>query len=86
MAKDSIDRDGAQAGEALEVDPWRFAGSFLKGILSRSIPDAPSHAEIPWTAMKKPLSKARVALLSTAGISMKDDDPFDMEFERQNQA
>jgi hypothetical protein len=25
-----------------------------------------------------------MALLSTAGISMKDDDPFDMEFERQN--
>ena len=30
------------------------------------------------------LSDAKVALLTTAGVSMKDDEPFDMEFERQN--
>lgn len=67
-----------------EVDPWRFSGSFLVNLLSKSIPEALSHAPIPWTPFVKPLSEAKVALLSTAGISMKDDTPFDMEFERQH--
>lgn len=78
MANESSGRDGR------EVDPWRFAGSFLQGVLSRSIPDVPSHAEIPWSPFTKPLAEAKVALLSTAGLSMKGDTPFDMEYERQN--
>lgn len=70
--------------EKFEVDPWRFAGSFLAKILGRSIPDQPSHSRIPWTPFVGPLSEAKLALLSTAGISMKDDEPFDMDFERKN--
>jgi len=67
-----------------EVDPWRFAGGFIKRALGGAIPDAPSHPPIPWTPFEKPLSQAKVALLSTAGLSMKGDEPFDMEFERRN--
>jgi len=67
-----------------EVDPWHFAGSFLANMLSRSIPDEPSHAAIPWTPFEGSLSGAKVALLSTAGISMKDDTPFDMDYERKH--
>ncbi len=67
-----------------EVDPWRFAGGFLKKVLSARIPDEPTHAAIPWTALRKPLAETKVALLSTAGISMKGDAPFDMEMERKN--
>jgi D-proline reductase (dithiol) PrdB len=78
MASESNGRDGN------EVDPWRFAGSFLANMLGKSIPAEPSHAPIPWTPFEKPLSSAKVSLLSTAGISMKDDEPFDMEFERQH--
>ena len=70
--------------EARTVDPWRFAGSFLKRVLSGGIPDTPKHPPIPWTPVTKPLAECKVALLSTAGLSMKDDPPFDMEFERQN--
>lgn len=66
------------------VDPWRFAGSMLTRMLSAAIPDAPDHPPIPWTAVTKPLSESRVALLSTAGISMKGDAPFDMESERRH--
>ncbi len=66
------------------VDPWRFTGSFLTRVLSAAIPDEPRHPEIPWTPFEMPLSRARVALLSTAGLSMKGDRPFDMEFERRN--
>ena len=67
-----------------EVDPWRFAGGFIKNALGSAIPDEPSHPPIPWTPFAKPLSEAKVALLSTAGLSMKGDEPFDMEFERRN--
>ena len=70
--------------DGLEVDPWRFTGSFLANLLSQSIPEEPSHAPIPWTPFVGPPSEAKVALLSTAGISMIDDEPFDMEFERQH--
>jgi len=67
-----------------EVDPWRFAGGFIKKALGSAIPDEPSHPPIPWAPFAKPLSEAKVALLSTAGLSMKADEPFDMEFERKN--
>jgi hypothetical protein len=67
-----------------EVDSWRFAGGFLKNVLSRMIPEQPAHGEIPWTPVRKALSESKVALLTTAGLSAGGDLPFDMEFERQN--
>ena len=70
--------------ESREVDPFRFAGGMIKNMLSAGIPDEPTHAPIPWAPLAKPLSECRVALLSTAGISMRDDAPFDMDFERKN--
>ena len=66
-----------------ELDPWRVAGKFLKNVLGGQIPDQPSHGEIPWTPVSKPLAESKVALLSTAGISMQGDEPFDMEGERK---
>jgi len=66
------------------VDPWRFAGSFLAKALGSAIPEEPSHPPIPWTPLARPLSECRVALLSTAGISMRGDPPFDMDAERAN--
>jgi D-proline reductase (dithiol) PrdB len=66
-----------------EVDPWRFAGGFLSKVLSARIPDEPNHAEIPWAEVRKPLAESRLALLSTAGLSMRGDAPFDMEMERK---
>ena len=67
-----------------QVDPWRFTGSFLAGLLSRMIPEKPAWTSIPWTPVTKPLAQSRVALLSTAGLSMKGDRPFDMELERRS--
>jgi len=66
------------------VDPWRFTGTFLTGMLERMIPEEPRHGPIPWTPVTKPVSESKVALLTTAGISMRDDAPFDMESERQH--
>jgi len=66
------------------VDPWRFAGGFLSRVLGGQIPEEPSHPPIPWTPLRVPLERARVALLSTAGLSMREDPPFDMELERKH--
>lgn len=84
MSDSSPQSRANRAEGGAQVDPWRFAGGFLKKVLSARIPDEPSHGPIPWTEVAKPLAECRVALLSTAGLSMKGDTPFDMEFERQN--
>lgn len=39
---------------------------------------------IPWTPLPKPLAQCKVALLSTAGIAMRGDRPFDEEGERRD--
>lgn len=65
-----------------EVDPWRFTGGFLTSFLASMIPDEATHPEIPWATAGKPLVDAKVALLTTAGLSMRGDVPFDMEKER----
>ena len=73
-----------QPTEPRRVDPWRFAGGFIAKALGSQIPETPSHDPIPWTPVSKPLSESKVALLSTAGLSLRDDPPFDMDFERAN--
>jgi D-proline reductase (dithiol) PrdB len=71
------------AEPARTVDPWRFAGGFLKRVLSSQIPEDPTHEAIPWTPLRGPVSQSKVALLSTSGLSMQGEPPFDMDFERK---
>jgi D-proline reductase (dithiol) PrdB len=66
-----------------EVDPWRFAGGFIAKALGAGIPVEQTNLPIPWAPVSKPLVASRIALLTTAGISMKGDEPFDMEGERK---
>lgn len=66
-----------------QVDSYRF----IKGISRRMVktwisledPD-----EIPWTPLQKPLSECTVAIVSSAGIALKSDKPFDQDGERDN--
>jgi D-proline reductase (dithiol) PrdB len=46
--------------------------------------EADPQRAVPWTPLRNPLSESRVALISSAGIAMRDDEPFDQEGERQN--
>lgn len=39
-------------------------------------------AEIPWTPLSKPLSQSKVALVTTGGVHLKTDQPFDMTDKR----
>lgn len=65
------------------IDGFRFIPPGLRPFISRDIPEKPFGGYIPWTPMKKPVSEATFSLMSSAGISMKTDPPFDMERERR---
>jgi len=67
-----------------EVDSWRFLPPRLARLLQARLEASPPATVIPFTPLPVPLSRARIALLSTAGISCPPDPPFDMESERAN--
>jgi D-proline reductase (dithiol) PrdB len=70
--------------EAIEVDSWRFIPPRLAQLLKARVEATPPATSIPFTPLRTPLTAARIALLSTAGISCPPDPPFDMETERAN--
>jgi len=84
MADPTDDSLPEPPGAGRDVDPWRFAGRFIANALGAAIPAEPGHDPIPWTPVARPLAESRVALLSTAGISMRGDPPFDMDYERRH--
>jgi hypothetical protein len=65
------------------VDGFRFLPPGLKAWVKTFIPDEGFKGHIPWTPMKKPLSQTTLALVTSAGISLKTDAPFDMEREKR---
>lgn len=65
------------------VDSYRFTSGITRRML-RTWVDMEKPRPIPWTPLQKPLRECTVALLSSAGIALKSDRPFDQEGERQN--
>ena len=65
------------------VDGFRFLPPSLKAWVQTFIPEAEFKGSIPWTPMSKPLSQTTIALVTSAGISLKSDPPFDMEREKR---
>jgi D-proline reductase (dithiol) PrdB len=65
------------------VDSFRFISGITKRMIKNWI-SMEKPRPIPWTPLAKPLSECNVALLSSAGIALKNDQPFDQEGERQN--
>ncbi|MAT99729.1 MAG: hypothetical protein CL608_21525 [Anaerolineaceae bacterium] len=65
------------------VDSYRYldklTGQMVKSWIKQEAP-----REIPWTPLTKPLSDCTVALLSSGGIALTSQPPFDQETERQN--
>ena len=64
------------------VDGFRFLPPKLLAWIKTYIPDNDFSGEIPFHPLDKPLSQARLALITSAGISLKSDPPFDMEREK----
>ena len=65
------------------VDSYKFIGGITKRMIQTWI-KMETPREIPWTPLAKPFSECRVTLLSSGGIALKTDRPFDQEGERQN--
>lgn len=66
-----------------KVDGFRFLPPGLKAWIRTFIPDEDFKEYIPWTPMAKPLSQTTIALVTSAGISLRTDPPFDMEREKR---
>lgn len=64
------------------VDGFRFLPPGLSAWIRTYIPDEDFKGAIPWTPLAKPLSDTTIALITSAGISLKSDTPFDMEREK----
>jgi D-proline reductase (dithiol) PrdB len=65
------------------VDGFRFLPPGLKAWVRTFIPEEDFKGYIPWTPMSQPLSQTTIALVTSAGISLKKDPPFNMERERR---
>ncbi len=66
-----------------QVDSYRFLDTLSKRMVKSWIAmEQPK--PIPWTPLPRPVSECTVALISTAGIALKTDRPFDQEGERRN--
>ncbi len=65
------------------VDSYRFVDPLTQQVVKTRIARESPH-RIPWTPLTKPLTDCTVALISSAGIALKSDPPFDQQGERQN--
>jgi D-proline reductase (dithiol) PrdB len=69
------------------VDSYRFIGGITKRMIKSWISmeqAGDARRDIPWTPLAKPLRECSVSLISSAGIALKSDRPFDQEGERRN--
>jgi D-proline reductase (dithiol) PrdB len=65
------------------VDSYRFISGITKRMI-RSWISMERPRGIPWMPLARPLADSTVSLISTAGIALKTDKPFDQEGERRN--
>ena len=65
------------------VNGFCFMPPSLGAWIESTIPKVEFKGEIPWTPMKKPVSETVFALMTSAGVNMHDDPPFDMEREKR---
>ena len=65
------------------VDSYRFLEGVPRRVMKRwTSLGAPQ--EIPWTPLAKPMSQCVVSLLSSAGVALITDQPFDQGIERRD--
>jgi len=70
------------SASATRVDGFRFLPPKLAAWIKTFIPES-YEGDIPFTPLEKPLNEVRLALVTSAGISVKQDPPFDMEREKE---
>jgi D-proline reductase (dithiol) PrdB len=65
------------------VDSYRFLDTISKRAMRRWAALG-TPGPIPWTPLAKPLSRCKLAIVSSAGIALRTDPPFDDEIERRD--
>ena len=79
-----------------KIKLWRGIGQILNTKIGSSISHAigqpvnwmasqavsTNNDDIPWTPLKKPLAESCLAIVSTAGFYLEDDEPFDVDSAR----
>jgi D-proline reductase (dithiol) PrdB len=65
------------------MDSYRYL-DFISRQVIRAWVERERPRPIPWTPLPKPLARSKVALVSSAGIALRSDTPFDQEGERRN--
>lgn len=68
----------------MSLDGFRFLDGATQRVMRAWLDREPRLENIPWVPLDRPLAETRVALISSAGISLLDDQPFDQEGERRN--
>lgn len=67
----------------MQVNSYRFLDrlprKLVQGWISLEEP-----REIPWTPLSRPVEESTVALISSAGLALKTDNPFDQDGEKLN--
>lgn len=70
-----------------QIDSYRFLDRLTRKLVENWIgleTQRECQVEIPWTPLSRPLADSAVALISSAGLALETDRPFDQEGERQN--
>jgi D-proline reductase (dithiol) PrdB len=66
-----------------QVDSYRYLDRITRKLVEKWI-ELEEPREIPWAPLSKRIDDSTVALVSSAGLALKTDRPFDQEGERQN--
>jgi D-proline reductase (dithiol) PrdB len=65
------------------VDSYRFLDPITARLVKSWI-NLETPRDIPWTPLSKPVKECTVALISSGGIALQTDSPFDQAGERRN--
>jgi D-proline reductase (dithiol) PrdB len=69
----------------MAIDPYRFLDFASRQIIRAWVDrEGQRRRDIPWAPMVKPLAQCTVALVTTAGVALRGDRPFDEAGEERN--
>jgi len=65
------------------VNSYRFLDGIPKQIMKHWA-TLGERRQIPWSPLAKPMSRCTVSIVSSAGVAVRTDEPFDQEIERRD--
>jgi D-proline reductase (dithiol) PrdB len=69
----------------MPIDSYRFLDFATRQIMKAWVDrEARATRPVPWAPMTKPLAACKVALVTSAGVALRSDRPFDQERERRD--